>query len=117
MKVWDKYLNNLDQKHKDLVVNTLNIAKSYLPEAKETMLYGVPGLEIYGKPLIAVAAHKKHLGIYPFSPKVVKKIKSERPTIETSEGTIPFIYDEVPTKEIIQSIVLLRFKEIQLFKG
>lgn len=112
MQIWDKYLKNLDKEQSKIVVKYLNIAKRYAPSAVEELPYGVPGLKINGKGLIAIAAHKNHLGVYPFSPTVVHALKTKFNDVEFSEGTIRFKYNRLPSEEEIEMIVTLRLNEI-----
>ena len=77
------------------------------------MPYGVPGLKLNGQPLIAVAAHKEHYGIYPFSSEVIKKLKPMILELETAKGTIRVSYDQVASDILINKLVDLRTKEIQ----
>ena len=112
MQAWDKYLKQLDVEKKAIITDILSIAKVYANDAIEEMPYGVPGLKLNGKPLIAVAAHKEHFGIYPFSPKVIKASLYLIGNNETAEGTIRFRYGTRPTEELIKRIIELRQKEI-----
>ena len=112
MQAWDKYLEQLDEEKKVIINGILSIAKKYAKDAIEEMPYGVPGLKLNGKPLIAVATHKEHFGIYPFSPKVIKSSLDLIGDNETAEGTIRFKYGTLPTEELIERLVVLRTKEI-----
>ena len=79
------------------------------------MPYGVPGLKLHGKPLIAVATHKEHFGIYPFSPKVIIDAMPLIGNCDTAEGTIRFKYGTFPSDELIKKLVEFRLKEIQKY--
>ncbi len=113
MHVWKNYLDKLhDHRKAELVLYVLETALNYAPEAIKDMPYGVPGLKLRGKDLIAVAAHKEHLGIYPFSPAVVEKIISSSKT-GSSKGTIKYTFDNPPINKDIKKIVTLRKEEIE----
>lgn len=112
MHIWINYLDKLDETQKQIVLFVLELAKKYSADAVEEMPYGVPGLKLNGKPLIAVAAHKEHYGIYPFSPKVIEGAKNEIGNHETAKGTIRFAYGTYPTEQLIKKLIELRTKEI-----
>ncbi len=112
MDIWNKYIEKLDEDKKDIIISILLIAKKFSPNAIEQMPYGVPGLKLNGKPLIAVATHKEHYGIYPFSPNVIKAAKLLIGDNETAEGTIRFKYGNFPSEELIKLLVELRSEEI-----
>jgi len=116
MKVWEVYLKKLDQRKRDLVIYVLATAKKHAPDSVESMPYGVPGLKLNNKPIIAVAAHKNHLGIYPFSPKVVEEIKSELKNAEVSKGTIRYPLEVNPPEDIIKKLVKLSSEEVGVKK-
>lgn len=108
----NNYIDKLDDTKRQIVLTVLGLAKKYSSHAIEGMPYGVPGLKLNGKPLIAVAAHKEHFGIYPFSPKVIKEVQELIGNNETSEGTIRFKYGAFPSEELVKRLVELRAKEI-----
>ena len=112
MEIWEKYLSKLDKQRRSLVLRVLNLAERFTPEAEEAMPYGVPGLKFKGKNLIAAAVHKNHLGIYPFSPKIVKEISKLMANPDTAEGTIRFSLDDFPPESLIKQIIELRKEEI-----
>ncbi len=112
MDIWNKYIEKLDDDKKDIIISVLRIAKKFSNNSVEQMPYGVPGLKLKGKPLIAVATHKEHYGIYPFSPNVIKDAKALIGDNETAEGTIRFKYGDFPSEELIKFLVELRSEEI-----
>jgi uncharacterized protein YdhG (YjbR/CyaY superfamily) len=112
MKDWTKYLEKLSTEQKDIVQRILEMAMHLAPESSAEMPYGVPGLKLNGKPLLAVAAHKEHYGVYPFSPKVIKEAKVLIGDRKTAEGTIRFKYGDTPSEELIKRLIELRSKEI-----
>lgn len=112
MKVWQKYLDELSKEQGDVVAKVLNKVLKFSPEAEKSMVYGVPALKLYGKPLIACAAHKNHFGVYPCSDAVVTTIKPKLVNNETAAGTIRYSYNDFPSKEILEEIVKLRAREI-----
>lgn len=108
MSIWDTYLNKLNEVQKHAVLKTLASAKEFVPDSVEALPYGVPGLKLNGKNLIAIAAHKNHLGVYPFDPKIVTKISNTLENGATSKGTLRFGYNNLPSPETIRKIIELR---------
>lgn len=113
---WDEYFSKLDKSRQAILLNIIKIALKYEPKATKDMPYGVPGLKLKDKNLIAVAAHKDHYGIYPFSPQVIEKVSIYLSDIETAKGTIRFRYDEFPKEALIKNIIIERRKEILSIK-
>ncbi len=113
MKVWNDYLDKLDLDKQNIVIGVLAIAKKFAIGAVDAMPYGVPGLKFNDTPLIAVAAHKDHFGVYPFSPKVIKSAINLIGNCETAEGTIRFKYGTFPSENLIKKLIELRLAEIK----
>jgi uncharacterized protein YdhG (YjbR/CyaY superfamily) len=109
---WKIYLAKQDRAKAELIVKYLMFAHKYARGAVAEMPYGIPGLKLGGKGLIAIATHKDHLGIYPFSPNVVREVKAKIVGAEFAEGTIRFDYSRLPSEEEIKLIVESRIAEI-----
>lgn len=112
MNVWSQYLEKLNNEQKDIVQRVMKIAMRLSPESTADMPYGVPGLKLKGRPLFAVAAHKAHYGIYPFSPEVIESARPLLKNLETAKGTIRFNYKDFPTEKLVKTLIDLRTKEI-----
>lgn len=112
MDIWNSYLGKLDLEKRRIVTDMLDMAKRCSPDAIEAMPYGVPGFKLCGKPLFAVAAHKEHYGVYPFSSAVIESARQLIGDHETSEGTIRFKYGSSPDEDLIKALIELRTKEI-----
>ncbi len=112
MKEWEDYLGALDAEKRAVVAFVLSVAMEKAPDALPAMPYGVPGLRLQGKPLIAVAAHKGHYGVYPFSPDVIAALEPLLSDLETAKGTIRFPYTTKPSKKLITELLRLRRREI-----
>jgi uncharacterized protein YdhG (YjbR/CyaY superfamily) len=86
------------------------LVKKEVPDATEAMIYGVPGFKYNEKNLIAYAAFKKHIGIYP-EPITIEHYKKELQRFKTSKGAIRFPLDEALPITLIQRIIKYK-KEI-----
>ena len=73
MNVWQPYLDKLDDEKREIVLSVLERAREYIAQPSEGLNYGVPTLKQGDEPIIAVAAHKNHLGVYPFSGSIVER--------------------------------------------
>lgn len=84
-----------------------------VPDAEETLVYGVPGFKLDGKPLACYAGFKNHCGFYPMSPAVIKAHSSELKDYEISEGTIRFQPERMLSPTLIEKLVKARMAEIR----
>lgn len=59
----DEYIDTLDPKRRETFCQLRDWIRGTLPEAKETMVYGMPTYEM-GRPICAIAAQKRYFCIY-----------------------------------------------------
>ena len=82
-----------------------------VPEVEETISYGMPAFKLHEKYLVYVAAHKKHIGLYPV-PVSNKAFEKDFSAYKTSgKGTIQFPLDQPMPLKLISKILKFRVKE------
>jgi uncharacterized protein YdhG (YjbR/CyaY superfamily) len=79
------------------------------PDATEKISYSMPAFTLNGM-LVYFAAHKNHLGFYPFT-SVIKAFSCELTPYRTSKGGIQFPYKEPLPINLIKQIIEFRVKE------
>ena len=62
-----------------------------LPNATETISYGIPAFTIDGKKVVWFAAFKKHIGFYPGSAAIAKFL-NQLAKYKTAKGSVQFPY-------------------------
>lgn len=114
MEQWQKYLATIrSYKQRAVVLGILALVESFMPEFERILNYGIPSLSHKGKPILAVAANKAHIGIYPFGAAAVTAIKPYLPRgVTTTKGAIQFPYDQLPTSEILKRIIDYKLQEL-----
>jgi len=65
------------------------IITTAVPEAEETISYGMPFYRYHGR-LAYFAAHKDHVGLYALGP--VSQYPSELKALTTGQGTLRFVW-------------------------
>ena len=75
------------------------------PDAEETISYRIPAFTLNG-PLIYFAAFKSHIGIYPVTPDIKKKL--DLSSYEGGKGTIRLPLDKPIPYTLIGRIVKLK---------
>lgn len=81
------------------------------PGAEERLSYGMPAYFVGGKVVIYMAAHAKHLGIYPG--KVAKgELKELLGKYISGASTAKFPYDQPLPEELIEKLVRFRVGEV-----
>ena len=81
-----------------------------VPNLGETISYGMPTFTLHGKYLVSIAAHKKHIGLYP-APTGVEEFQEAVALYGGGKGTLKFPLNKPMPFDLIRSIVRLRAKE------
>ena len=83
-----------------------------VPEATETIGYGVPAFKLRGRPLVSYGAGKQHCSFYVQSPAVMEAHAEMLAGYRTSKGTVHFSPDAPLPDGIVASLVQARIAEI-----
>lgn len=85
--------------------------KKVVPEAEETISYGIPTFNLNGTYLIYFAAYKNHIGFYPV-PGSIDKLDKDFASYKTSgKGTIQFPLNKPMPLNLISKLVKFKVKE------
>ena len=85
--------------------------RKVVPEAEETISYGIPTFNLNGTYLIYFAAYKKHIGVYPV-PRAIEKVDKAFAAYKTSgKGTIQFPLNKPMPLNLIRKLVKFKVKE------
>lgn len=112
MEAWKPYLKPLDATRQKIVLAILKQAEKFIPHPERVMSYGVPAIKSNGVAIIAVAAHRHHVGIYPFGSKVVSHIQPKLKNADCTGGTLRFSYDDLPTEKQLKLIVEYKIRQL-----
>lgn len=99
-----EYLNNLPPAQLAEYERIKKIVMELVPEAEETLSYGIPTFKYKGKYLIYFSGAKNHMSVYP-------TVGNVKPTPGT-KGTFQFTEKNPVPESVVKEIVLTRFAEI-----
>jgi len=91
-KNYREYASSLDAGARSSLDEIRETLAAALPEATETISYGLPAFEIDGKKFVWFAAFKKHVGFYPGSA-AIAKFANQLTRYKTAKGSVQFPYD------------------------
>ena len=106
----DEYINSLPDKTKKELTKLRNKIKEIVPDAVESMTYGMPGYKLNNKPLVYFAGWKDHIGFYP-TPNGMEQFDKELAPYKTGKGTAQFPLDNPLPFGLITRIVKYREEE------
>jgi uncharacterized protein YdhG (YjbR/CyaY superfamily) len=103
----DAYLASVDPEKRPALERIRALAHEIVPGACETISYRMPTLTFAGKPFLGFAARANHIGIYPFSGRVLPALHDELGDYAYSRGALRVPYDRPLTKALLKKIVRL----------
>ncbi len=78
-----------------------------IPNATETIAYGIPAYKFNGKPLVYFAGYKNHIGLYA-TPTGHEAFAKELSKYKQGKGSVQFPLEEPIPYELIKSMVEYR---------
>jgi len=102
---FDEYVSALTPAQREQFERVRLIVRSIVPDAEETISYGVPTFKHRGKYLIYFAAFTNHMSVYP----TLGAVEATKGT----KGTFRFSEDDPVPEEVVRGIVLHRLRLIE----
>lgn len=109
METIDEYLKEIKPSQRDELERIRKIIKQVAPEAEETIRYGMPTFNYYGKRLLCFAAYKNHMSLFGNLGPLEKKLEDFK---LSHKGTLQFTEENPVPEEIIIEIVQYKLAEI-----
>lgn len=105
----DDYIKSYPPKIAKQLKTLRAIVKKKVPEARETISYGMPAYKL-SRVVVYFAGYEHHIGFYPHS-NAITVFKKELGKYKTSKGAIQFPIDEKLPIKLIERIIAFRLKE------
>jgi uncharacterized protein YdhG (YjbR/CyaY superfamily) len=109
----DEYLENVEPAKREALERIRVLAKKAVPEADETISYGMPTLKYQGKPFLGFDAHAHHIGIYPYSGHVIETLSEKLRAYETTKGAIHVPLDKPIPERTLRAVIACRLQAIR----
>ncbi len=107
----DEYIARFPSDTQEILKQIRATIKKVVPDAEETISYGIPTFNLNGTYLIYFAAYKKHIGFYPV-PNEIDELDKEFASYKTSgKGTIQFPLNKKMPLNLISKLVKFKVKE------
>jgi len=107
----DEYISGYPKEVQKLLRDLRATITKASPKAAEVISYGMPAYKMNGM-LLYFAAHKNHIGLYPFRSAIIA-FKKELSAYKGAVGTVQFPLDKPLPLGLITRIVKFRVKENQ----
>lgn len=106
----DEYVASLDDEKQQIIQKIRETIRRVLPEAKETMSYGMPTFDLNGHHLVYFSAWKDHIGLYPLYTDGGKQKDLFEPYNKVN-NSIHLPYDDPRLYEVIEKFAIFRKEE------
>ncbi|HTA37731.1 MAG TPA: DUF1801 domain-containing protein [Candidatus Acidoferrales bacterium] len=112
MTAIDDYLANVEPAKRKALERIRTLAKKAVPDAVETIGYGMPTLKYRGKPFLGFAARANYIGVYPYSGHVIEALCDELRAYKTTKGAIHVPLETPIPERTLRAIIGARLKAI-----
>ncbi len=109
MATVEEYFGDVGEAEKAEHERVKKIVKEVVPEAEESISYGIPTFKYKGKSILFFGVFKDHLSIFPGA---AVRLKDELKGYKMSKGTIQFTTDKPLPEAVIKEILLARLKAV-----
>ena len=113
MSAVDDYLATVTPGQRAEFQRICDIVRRIVPSVEDGVSYGVPALKYKGRPIIGFVAAKKHLSIYPFSGKVIDRLRDRLCNYHLTSGSIHLSEENPIAESLLGEIVAARLQEIE----
>ena len=108
----DEYLKTATESQKAFFKKFKEIVKQVVPDAEESISYGIPTFKYKKKPLIYWGAFSTHMSIFPASDSMVLELGEALGKFRVSKGTLRFTEAKPIPESLLKEIVKHRLKII-----
>jgi uncharacterized protein YdhG (YjbR/CyaY superfamily) len=112
MSVIDRHLKKFSGEQLETLQHLRETIHSIVPNAKETISYGMPAFEIDGKVVAGFEGFKKHCSYFPHSGSILEGIEGIPEWCEVSKGTLRFPISKKLPKTLVRKLISVRRKQI-----
>ena len=110
----DAYLAQVEEPKRSTLSRLRQTIREIVPEAEETISYGMPAFRMEGKVVAGFAAFKNHLAYMPHSGSVLSQLSDELAGYTTSaSGSLHFPVDRPLPKTLVKKLIAVRLKQIR----
>jgi uncharacterized protein YdhG (YjbR/CyaY superfamily) len=109
----DEYLQAAPEPQRDTLEKVRTRLRNLLPEAEETISYGVPAFKVGGKAVAGFAYFTGHCSHFPHSEETLTTLADQLAGYRWSKGTLRFPVDEPLPEDLLRRLVDTRLAELE----
>jgi uncharacterized protein YdhG (YjbR/CyaY superfamily) len=108
----DDYIRTLTSAQQFEFNRIKSIVEDVVPTVVQGTSYAMPAFMYKGKPLLSIKVNKKFLSLYPFSGKVIDKLREQLDGFELTAGSVHFSLEKPVPEGVLREMLTERIGEI-----
>ena len=109
----DAFLDDLPPERRRALQDLRERIRRLVPDATESINYGVPAFKLDGRPLVSFGAAKGHCTFYVQSPAVVGALAEHLAGFKLSKGSVQFSPERPIPADLLRRLVEARVAELR----
>lgn len=110
------FLERLPDDQREALLFLREVIASVVPDATESVNYGVPAFKLDGRPLVSYGAGKSHCAFYVQSPAVMEAHAADLEGHEQGKGSVRFDPSQPLASDLVTKLVRARIDEVRASK-
>jgi len=106
------YIATLPSDSRRFVKGIRAIIRKAAPRVTERISYGMPTFDLAGERLLYIAAWKEHVGLYPLTKNMAKRLGKEVASYQSAKSALNFPLGEPLPVDLIRRVVACRIEEV-----
>jgi uncharacterized protein YdhG (YjbR/CyaY superfamily) len=107
----DDYLDALEEPKRSTLAELRDTIMSIVPDAEQTISYGMPAFKLRGKTIAGFAAFKNHLSYLPHSGSVIPTLAKQTEGYASTPGSLHFPIDKPLPKTLVKELLSVRMAQ------
>jgi uncharacterized protein YdhG (YjbR/CyaY superfamily) len=108
----DAYLATCEEPKRSTLEQLRRTILEVVPDADQTISYGMPAFKLRGKTVAGFAAFKNHLSYLPHSGSVLPALGEDLSSYAMTKGSLHFDVDTPLPKDLVAKLVDARMREL-----
>lgn len=110
----DTYLETVDEPKRSTLEEMRSRILEIIPDAEQTMSYGLPAFKLHGKVIAGLGAFSAHLSYLPHSGSVLAALGKCIAGYSQTQSALHFPIDEPLPRELVRELISIRIREARL---
>jgi uncharacterized protein YdhG (YjbR/CyaY superfamily) len=113
----DAYLDALPGGQRDVLQRLREQITRVVPEAEETISYGMPTFRLGGKFFVSYAGWKRHCSLYPLTDSFRARYPAELEGLGGTKGSVHFTPERPLPDEVVEELIRARVADLEGERG